>query len=107
MKRRLFILFVAVALSLTACGGQVADNAPTPTPFPTPIRPTFTVQRGDITVDARLSGRVEPLALHTVYFQIDGQVREVYANVNDIVTEGQLLAELVEAQELRAKADEI
>lgn len=106
MKRRLFILFVALALSLTACGGQVADNAPTPTPFPTPVRPTFTVQRGDITVDARLSGRVEPLALHTVYFQIDGQVREVYANVNDIVTEGQLLAELVEAQELRAKADE-
>src|SRR5688572_32439585 len=108
MKRRLLNFLVVLALSLTACGGstgQIASEA-TPTPFPTPIRPTFTVQRGDITVDARLSGRVEPLALHTVYFQIDGQVREVYANVNDIVTEGQLLAELVEAQELRAKADE-
>src|SRR5688572_17753021 len=106
MKRRLFVLFVAIALSLTACGGQVANNVATPTPFPTPVRPTFTVQRGDISVEARLSGRVEPLALHTVYFQIDGQVREVYANVNDVVAEGQLLAELVEAQELRAKADE-
>jgi RND family efflux transporter MFP subunit len=106
MKRRLFVLFVALALSLAACGGQVADNVATPTPFPTPVRPTFTVQRGDISVEARLSGRVEPLALHTVYFQIDGQVREVYANVNDVVTEGELLAELAEAQELRAKVDE-
>lgn len=106
MKRRMFVLFVTLALSLTACGGQVANNVATPTPFPTPVRPTFTVQRGDISVEARLSGRVEPLALHTVYFQIDGQVREVYANVNDVVTEGQLLAELAEAQELRAKVDE-
>ena len=64
------------------------------------------MQRGDITVDAKLTGRVEPLALHTVYFQINGQVREVYANVNDVVKEGQLLGELAEAQELRAKADE-
>jgi RND family efflux transporter MFP subunit len=64
------------------------------------------VQRGDITVEARLSGRVEPLALETVFFQINGQVREVYANVNDAVKKGQLLGELAEAQELRAKADE-
>ena len=30
----------------------------------------------------------------------------MYANVNDAVKEGQLLGELAEAQELRAKADE-
>ena len=107
MKIRLLTLFVVLALSLTACGsGQIANEA-TPTPFPTPVRPTFTVQRGDITVEAKLSGgRVEPLALQTVYFQISGQVREVYANVNDVVKEGQLLGELAEALELRAKADE-
>jgi RND family efflux transporter MFP subunit len=106
MKRRLFILCVAFALTLAACGrGQIASEA-TPTPFPTPVRPTFTVQSGDITVEARLSGRVVPLALETVYFQITGQVREVYANVNDVVKEGQLLGELAEAQELRAQAEE-
>jgi HlyD family secretion protein len=106
MKIRLLTLFVALAFSLTACGsGQIASEA-TPTPFPTPVRPTFTVQRGDITVQAKLSGRVEPLALQTVFFPISGQVREVYANVNDVVKEGQLLGELAEAQELRAKADE-
>src|SRR6266498_398927 len=105
MKIKWFIWFVLLTLFLTSCGNQVVSEA-TPTPFPTPVRPTFTVQRGDITVEAKLSGRVEPLALQTVYFQINGQVREVYANVNDVVKEGQLLGELAEAQELRAKADE-
>jgi macrolide-specific efflux system membrane fusion protein len=64
------------------------------------------VQRGDIVVDAKLSGHVSPLALHTVFFDIAGQVKEVFANVNDVVTEGQLLGELDKAQELRAAANE-
>ncbi len=106
MKSRLLFVFITAALILAGCGGgQVASQA-TPTPFPTPVRSTFTVQRGDITVEAKLSGRVVPLASHTVYFPIVGQVREVYANVNDVVKEGQLLGELAEAQELRAQADE-
>ena len=105
MKIRWFSLSVALALFLASCGNQAVIEV-TPTPFPTPVRPTFTVQRGDITVEAKLSGRVEPLALETAFFQIGGQVREVYANVNDVVTKGQLLGELSEAQELRAKADE-
>ncbi len=106
MKRRFLVLFIAIALG--ACGGPTGQAAgeSTPTPFPTPVRPTFTVQRGDITVEARLNGRVVPLALETVYFQIPGQVREVYASVNDEVEQGQLLGELAEAQELRAQADE-
>ena len=106
MKRRFLILFLALTVVFAGCGGgQVASQA-TPTPFPTPVRPTFTVQRGNITVEAKLNGHVEPLASETVYFQISGQVREVYANVNDVVKKGQLLGELAEAQELRAKADE-
>jgi HlyD family secretion protein len=44
--------------------------------------------------------------LQTVYFQIGGQVSEVLANVNDVVTEGQLLGELAEAREIKAKAEE-
>ena len=106
MKRRLLLVFIALALTLAGCGGEQIISESTPTPFPTPVRPTFTVQRGDITVEARLNGRVVPLALDSAYFQISGQVREVYANVNDVVTEGQLLAELAEAQELRAQVDE-
>jgi len=64
------------------------------------------VQRGDITIDAKLTGRVSPLALQTVYFQISGQVSEVLANVNDVVTKGQLLGELSQARDIKAKADE-
>jgi len=106
MKKKLITLFIALAVLLAGCGqGQIITEA-TPTPFPTPVRPTFTVQRGDIVVEAKLNGRVSPLALYTVYFEISGQVREVYGNVNDVVTEGQLLGELDKAQELRASANE-
>ncbi len=104
MKRRILLLFVALALILAGCGGGQAASGPTPTPFPTPVRPTFTVKRGDISVEAKFGGRVAPLALQTIYFQIAGQVSEVYANVNDIVKKGQLLGELAQAKDLRAKA---
>lgn len=106
MKRYLVTFFVAFALLLAGCGGGQGITEATPTPFPTPVRPTFTVQRGGITVEAKLGGHVAPLAVSTVFFQIGGQVREVYANVNDVVQEGQLLAELDKAQELRARAAE-
>ena len=105
MKRSL-TLFAVLSILLAGCGTGAIPNEATPTPYPTPVRETFTVQSGDITVEAKLSGRVSPLALHTVYFKMNGQVREVYANVNDEVTEGQLLGELAEAQALRAQADE-
>ena len=107
MKKSLISIVMALAILLVGCGesGQVLTES-TPTPFPTPVRPSFIVQSGDITVEAKLSGRVSPLALHTVYFEISGQVREVFANVNDVVTEGQLLGELDKAQELRANANE-
>ena len=104
--KRLPGLLVALALLVAGCGAPSVTSEITPTPYPTPIKQTFTVQRGDITVEVKLSGRVSPLALHTVFFQMNGQVREVYANVNDVVKEGQLLGELTEAQELRLKADE-
>src|SRR5215510_3333034 len=102
MKRKILTLSITLAILIAGCGTQSVTNVSTPTPYPTPIKETFTVQRGDITVDAKLSGRVAPLALQTVYFQINGQVSEVLANVNDTVTEGQLLGELAEAREIKA-----
>ncbi len=104
--KRFLVLFVALSILISGCSAQSAQNVPTPTPYPTPVRETFTVKRGDITVDAKLHGRVGPLALHTAYFQMVGKVNEVYANVNDVVKKDQLLGELVEAKDLRAKADE-
>lgn len=106
MKRKILTLFVALVILLAGCGTPSAGTEATPTPYPTPVKATFTVQRGDIAIDAKLTGRVSPLALNTVYFQINGQVSEVLANVNDVVTEGQLLGELAEAREIKAKAEE-
>lgn len=106
MKRNLITSFVVIAVLLAGCSGGQVSSEVAPTPFPTPVRSTFTVERGDIAVDAKFGGRVSALALHTVYFEISGQVREVYVNVNDSVSEGQLLGELDKAQELRANADE-
>src|SRR4030095_8375727 len=106
MKRKFIVWVAALAIVVSACGTQTVGSEVTPTPYPTPIKETFTVQRGDIAIDAKLSGRVSPLALHTVYFQIGGEVSEVLANVNDVVTEGQLLGELAEAREIKAQAEE-
>ncbi len=102
MIKKSLILFVVLTILLAGCGTQSGVGGSTPTPYPTPVKATFTAQRGDITVEAKLSGHVSPLALYTVYFQINGQVSEVYANVNDVVEKGQLLGELVEARDLKA-----
>ena len=106
MKKKIVGIFIIVAVLLAGCGGGQIVVETTPTPFPTPVRPTFTVARGDITVETTLGGRVSALALHTVFFEIAGQVSEVYVNVNDEVSEGQLLGELDVARELRANANE-
>lgn len=105
MIKKLIVLSVILTVLLAACGVQSMGSESTPTPYPTPVKQTFIAQRGDITVEAKLSGHVSPLALYTVYFQMNGQVSEVYANVNDAVEKGQLLGELAEARELRASSE--
>ena len=105
--KKILTLTLALSLLLSACGAGATGVETAPTPYPTPIKETFTVQRGDIVIEAKLSGRVTPLALYTVYFEMNGQVSESFVNVNDVVTEGQLLGELVEAREIKAKAQEM
>ncbi len=109
MKKRFWIsimFILAVTLLLIAGCGEAA-NAPQvddATPYPTPVQTTYIVQTGDIVIDTELVGRVTPLALQTVYFQMSGHVSAVYTQVNDTVVEGQLLGELSELKQLQADA---
>lgn len=106
-SHRWFVLSLALSLFtiLTGCGEGGVGSA-TPTPYPTPVRTTYTVQRGRMTLEATLVGRVVPRAQQSVSFPISGHVGEVYATVNDTVKAGQLLAELTETADLQKKAEE-
>jgi len=106
MNRKILILLTTLTLVLSACGGASSNTEATPTPFPTPVRPTYTVQRGDIVVNVKIFGRVTPKALHIITFQMGGQVGEVFVNVGDVVKAGQVLGELSELKGLQAKASE-
>lgn len=98
-------LLSIIGILLASCGSSQSEA--TPTPFPTAVRKTYTVQRGDIVINVELFGRVTPLALAVVNFQMDGHVGDVYVQVNDIVKKGQLLADLTELADLQAKTVEI
>lgn len=102
-KNYLFIsiFLIIISILLPACGTSQGDV--TPTPFPTAVKKTYTVQTGDIVIKVELFGRVTPLSLATVHFLMDGHVRDVYVQVNDTVKKGQLLADLVELDELQAQ----
>jgi multidrug efflux pump subunit AcrA (membrane-fusion protein) len=101
MKKTLIPILLTLLLS--ACDG-VAVREATPTPFPTPVRKTFTVERGDILVETTLFGEVAPRVLAEVPFEISGTVGAVYVQTGDVVEEGQLLAELQELKDLGQKA---
>jgi macrolide-specific efflux system membrane fusion protein len=105
-KNYLFIsiFLIIISILLPACGTSQGDV--TPTPFPTAVKKTYTVQTGDIVINVELFGRVTPLSLATVHFLMDGHVRDVYVQVNDTVKKGQLLADLVELDELQAQTIE-
>ncbi len=76
---------------------RATDGLPTPTPIPTavvPIKPTYTVQRGELVSQLEFSGRISPRVEEDLFFRADGRVRTVLSKRNEMVTEGQILAEL-------------
>jgi len=107
-KRRIAVIFLLpVFLGLLAGCGQGPGGGATPTPYPTLARVTYTVQRGDIVINAKLSGQIEPVTVKSISFPMDGHVAHVYVQPNETVTKGELLADLTELKDLEAKAQEI
>jgi len=98
--RKLTMLLVLVTI-LTGCQGlfgrPIEEEAPTPTPIPTPIvpdKPTYIVQRGKITKQLEFTGRVSPVEETELYFKTGGYVKRVLVERDDQVQAGDLLAEL-------------
>ena len=61
------------------------------------------VQRGDIVIRTDIGGRVVPANSKPVRFATDGEVQNVYVQVGDYVTEGQLLADQAVFKELETE----
>ncbi|MFV9507158.1 MAG: biotin/lipoyl-binding protein [Oscillochloridaceae bacterium umkhey_bin13] len=117
MRIRLTLVWLVAALLLAACAtptpnlqptvapdatgvGTSPGTEPTPASVPTtaptsagPVRPTFTVQRGEIIDELQLSARLAQVQ-QGVAFGEDGIVKELFVRIGDEVEAGQLLAEL-------------
>lgn len=55
---------------------------------------TQTVMRGDVTVNVRATGTIQPTDQVEISSELSGMMRSVYVDYNDIVKKGQVLAEL-------------
>ncbi len=92
------------ALFLSGCSLLPANNPDratdgnlTPTPIPTaivPVQPNYTVKRGEIVNELEFSGRIAPVVEEDLFFRNSGRVRSVFSKRNEMVEEGQVLAEL-------------
>ena len=107
MSLRPILHWVSSALVIVLAGGcallpavntdRSTDGLPTPTPIPTaivPVKPTYTVQRGEVVKRLEFSGRISPVVEEDLVFRTSGRVRSVTAKRNDMVMAGQVLAEL-------------
>src|SRR5579863_3654473 len=89
---------IAGTLLLAGCANPiVASVEPTPTAVPTPLPPSlpaFEVTRGSITDVLDATGLVVAGQQQDLYFRIPGNLDNIYVNVQDKVTKGQVLAAL-------------
>jgi HlyD family secretion protein len=94
MKKNILIitiLILALALVLSACGGQ-----PTATPSSQPV----TVASSN---DVIAEGRLRPVRAANLFFQARGVVDQVYVKAGDAVSEGDVLARLANAGAVEAQ----
>lgn len=107
LGRHLSLSSLLLSVLLVACSAPGQDAQPTVTPIPPQRsieRPTYTVERGDIVEELRLSGRVAAVRQEDLGFPKAGRVLRVHVRAGDKVDEGQLLAELEQREELNALA---
>ena len=87
------ILFVV----LIAAGCQTAQEQATPTPIPTPIvaeKSLYTVGRGTVQRIQEFNARISPVVEVELFFESNGYVDKVFFERNDLVSAGDVIAEL-------------
>ena len=98
ISRNVFLFVLGLSLlSITACTPSPSSASATSTPIPTPIvptKPTYTVQRGDIVSTVLITGRIASVTQESLFFRVDGRVRNIYVKQGDMVKKGQILADL-------------
>ena len=88
MKRAILLLVLAGAVA----AGYLAFGRTAPLPPPTVTRAQ--VSWGAVTETVQATGYLEPLRRVNLGSQVSGTVKELYADYNSVVKEGQLLAEI-------------
>lgn len=97
---------VTLLLLLAGCATPAPseqDNLPTPTPLPpAPAleRPTYEVERGTIERTIDPNGRVTPVDMVQLAFRRSGRVEVVHVRRGDAVQEGDVLAQLIQDDEV-------
>lgn len=95
---RLALLFVLVAPFFAACSAALPNNLQaTPTAIPLPViaqKPTYKVQRGEMTSTLIFTGRITPVDTQELAFGAAGRVAKLNVRRGDAITKDQLLAEL-------------
>ena len=103
IRSRGALLLFALLPFLAACAGSTVSSAhATPTAIPLPViaqKPTYKVQRGEMTSELQFSGRIAPVNRQELAFAADGRVKKIYIRRGDEVTKDQLLAELETGQD--------
>ena len=113
--RNILILLASLAV-LTGCASQAtfgdAITEGEPTPLPTavvPVKPVYTVERGDIVYKREFTGRITPVVSSNVQYQQAGRVLDVFFDTGDDVQAGDVIAtldtSLLEAQLIDAQGN--
>jgi RND family efflux transporter MFP subunit len=96
MRLTLVVLLMAITLSACSTASTTQDTVtPTPRP-PAPAleKQTYTVAKGEVVDEIKVSGTVAALKQQELSFAQNGFVKSVNIERNDIITKGIVLAEL-------------
>jgi RND family efflux transporter MFP subunit len=107
-RARISICLVLVLSLVVGCTPTNTQQAATPTPIATaivPVKPTYTVQSGEIVAQLQFSGRVVPVLEEGIFFRSGGRVRTIYVQNGDRVEAGDVLADLESLDDLERRLE--